>query len=315
MQEISVDQSMSVSHSGPDLALHISPPNSCSSDNIRPPPQYPTPNGDDLPEHVHGFDLWKQPPNKSSTDSESNVSSPRSPAYDNVEGASTVLCLANPPSSSESPYRPPLMRVDEGYVAHQFLRDTRSERIPDMKDFPAMYAGEIQDEFARRLTQMDHHHLHLQQQQHRVSPHSSSSLSSAIPELSLGRVMTTSPHSEALSRLQSYPMVSGLPRYNSTTPFEDSGGMQTPTLPGNLSTLIGYNAARHEGVYTNIGFRSRFPPRSPSKRSIRAPRMRWTSALHAHFVQAVELLGGHERKHTSLCCIKIVCVAHLESMS
>jgi hypothetical protein len=26
----------------------------------------------------------------------------------------------------------------------------------------------------------------------------------------------------------------------------------------------------------------------------RAPRMRWTSSLHAHFVHAVELLGGHE---------------------
>lgn len=32
------------------------------------------------------------------------------------------------------------------------------------------------------------------------------------------------------------------------------------------------------------------------KRSIRAPRMRWTTALHAHFVHAVQLLGGHESK-------------------
>ena len=30
------------------------------------------------------------------------------------------------------------------------------------------------------------------------------------------------------------------------------------------------------------------------KRSVRAPRMRWTSTLHAHFVHAVQLLGGHE---------------------
>jgi hypothetical protein len=29
-------------------------------------------------------------------------------------------------------------------------------------------------------------------------------------------------------------------------------------------------------------------------RSSRAPRMRWTTVLHAHFVHAVELLGGHE---------------------
>ncbi|MCI23218.1 putative transcription factor KAN2-like, partial [Trifolium medium] len=27
---------------------------------------------------------------------------------------------------------------------------------------------------------------------------------------------------------------------------------------------------------------------------MRAPRMRWTTTLHARFVHAVELLGGHE---------------------
>ncbi|KAH7302638.1 hypothetical protein KP509_23G080800 [Ceratopteris richardii] len=31
-----------------------------------------------------------------------------------------------------------------------------------------------------------------------------------------------------------------------------------------------------------------------TKRSMRAPRMRWTTHLHAHFVHAVEALGGHE---------------------
>lgn len=34
--------------------------------------------------------------------------------------------------------------------------------------------------------------------------------------------------------------------------------------------------------------------RGSSKRNVRAPRMRWTTTLHAHFVHAVELLGGHE---------------------
>lgn len=40
-------------------------------------------------------------------------------------------------------------------------------------------------------------------------------------------------------------------------------------------------------------------PRSrilPPKRSVRAPRMRWTTTLHARFVHAVELLGGHESR-------------------
>jgi hypothetical protein len=36
---------------------------------------------------------------------------------------------------------------------------------------------------------------------------------------------------------------------------------------------------------------SRFPP---GRRSVRAPRMRWTTTLHTRFVHAVELLGGHE---------------------
>lgn len=43
------------------------------------------------------------------------------------------------------------------------------------------------------------------------------------------------------------------------------------------------------------------------RRSIRAPRMRWTTTLHAHFVHAVELLGGHESKCTkSQLTLKIV---------
>lgn len=33
------------------------------------------------------------------------------------------------------------------------------------------------------------------------------------------------------------------------------------------------------------------------KRSVRAPRMRWTTTLHSHFVHAVQLLGGHESKY------------------
>ena len=36
------------------------------------------------------------------------------------------------------------------------------------------------------------------------------------------------------------------------------------------------------------------------RRSMRAPRMRWTSTLHEHFVHAVELLGGHESMYISM---------------
>ncbi|KAF3320527.1 Transcription repressor KAN1 [Carex littledalei] len=58
-------------------------------------------------------------------------------------------------------------------------------------------------------------------------------------------------------------------------------------------------------------------PKIPAKRSTRAPRMRWTSSLHARFVRAVELLGGHERATPKsvleLMDVKDLTLAHVKS--
>ncbi|KAK6154097.1 hypothetical protein DH2020_013736 [Rehmannia glutinosa] len=59
----------------------------------------------------------------------------------------------------------------------------------------------------------------------------------------------------------------------------------------NIEAAGSHNYHHHGGI-----MRSRFLPKMPAKRSMRAPRMRWTSTLHSRFVHAVELLGGHERQ-------------------
>ncbi|XP_072970880.1 probable transcription factor KAN2 isoform X2 [Typha angustifolia] len=63
--------------------------------------------------------------------------------------------------------------------------------------------------------------------------------------------------------------------------------------------------------------RSRCLSSFPAKRSVRAPRMRWTSTLHARFVHAVELLGGHERATPKsvleLMDVKDLTLAHVKS--
>ncbi|WOL19520.1 putative transcription factor KAN2 isoform X2 [Canna indica] len=72
--------------------------------------------------------------------------------------------------------------------------------------------------------------------------------------------------------------------------------------------------------YTSTAMpRSSSTPRSilPRKRTMRTPRMRWTTTLHARFVHAVQLLGGHERATPKsvleLMDVKDLTLAHVKS--
>ncbi|KAI4303335.1 hypothetical protein MLD38_038980 [Melastoma candidum] len=59
------------------------------------------------------------------------------------------------------------------------------------------------------------------------------------------------------------------------------------------------------------------PGRVLARRGARAPRMRWTSALHSRFVNAVELLGGHRRATPKsvleLMDVKDLTLSHVKS--
>lgn len=87
--------------------------------------------------------------------------------------------------------------------------------------------------------------------------------------------------------LASMRPIRGIPVYNTSQP---------------LPFLQSHPHHHHPHCYDAIGHAA--GPRSPkaalrlagapAKRGARAPRMRWTTSLHARFVHAVELLGGHE---------------------
>ncbi|OMO55152.1 hypothetical protein CCACVL1_27363 [Corchorus capsularis] len=82
------------------------------------------------------------------------------------------------------------------------------------------------------------------------------------------------------------------------------------------AAAMGSNSDLCNGYRMNM-MRSRFLPKLQSKRNMRAPRMRWTSSLHARFVHAVELLGGHERATPKsvleLMDVKDLTLAHVKS--
>ncbi|XP_039122328.1 LOW QUALITY PROTEIN: probable transcription factor KAN2 [Dioscorea cayenensis subsp. rotundata] len=95
---------------------------------------------------------------------------------------------------------------------------------------------------------------------------------------------------------------------------------QQPTTTTTTTTATNYSCDSSSittGSTLYAATRARFVSRFPAKRSMRAPRMRWTTTLHARFVHAVELLGGHERATPKsvleLMDVKDLTLAHVKS--
>ncbi|KAL3596754.1 hypothetical protein D5086_008391, partial [Populus alba] len=146
-----------------------------------------------------------------------------------------------------------------------------------------------------------------------VNPHSSSS--------------TSSPYSigggglNPMSMLNSSGPNQALPGpYNRLAPTTRFNGLSMDAFKSHQ--LHHHHHHNQYGVGSTEGsphglIRSRFFPKLPTKRSMRAPRMRWTSTLHARFVHAVELLGGHERATPKsvleLMDVKDLTLAHVKS--
>lgn len=126
----------------------------------------------------------------------------------------------------------------------------------------------------------------------------------------------TQPILHEVQDLAAMKPIRGIPVYNTSQ-----------SLPFLQSQLHHHNH-HHQHCYDAIGGAAG-GPRSPGKvgglrlaaqpvkRNSRAPRMRWTTSLHARFVHAVELLGGHERATPKsvleLMDVKDLTLAHVKS--
>ncbi|CAL0331596.1 unnamed protein product [Lupinus luteus] len=118
--------------------------------------------------------------------------------------------------------------------------------------------------------------------------------------------------------------IRGIPVYQNPAPTMAFPQLQhqqyhnlTDTSSKTISPISNTATTSSPFHHSQVLMRSRFLSRFPAKRSMRAPRMRWTTTLHARFVHAVELLGGHERATPKsvleLMDVKDLTLAHVKS--
>lgn len=98
-----------------------------------------------------------------------------------------------------------------------------------------------------------------------------------------------------LDQRTNYNLASAKPEPNLSLGLEMKDIMnRSSTSPTPLHQVLPRNFNHHHPQIYGREFKRSARVVGNVKRSVRAPRMRWTTTLHAHFVHAVQLLGGHE---------------------
>ncbi|CAK7324867.1 unnamed protein product, partial [Dovyalis caffra] len=286
----------------PDLSLHISLPNSAPSSICT-----GTNDGDSA------FDIWRKDDGlKSHSDSSIRVGSQ----------ADTELSLANPTSTAleaESPWRRNFGGSGTGSTVEEHHRDQARQRNLLLQCSSNGQMSHVN----HGISVLDVTGL---KPIKGIPVYNSwnSSGDNIDPRFSFNQIPyspSCTPYSSSNSSadhhspsFQAYRMGTSAPRFNGMS-------METLRVPP-YHQYHQYGAAGVGGsgaeVYGSSGMiRSRFMPKLQSKRNTRAPRMRWTSSLHARFVHAVELLGGHERATPKsvleLMDVKDLTLAHVKS--
>ncbi|KZV53795.1 hypothetical protein F511_00061 [Dorcoceras hygrometricum] len=275
------------SKQAPDLSLHISPPNTNSSGS----------------EVVSSFDLVsnKNPKNCSSSFIELSLAHPSN--HEIIRPVQKNFFTSEATSHQEQPQNP---------YHHLSYHQSNPQGIPVYPNRPFPFLP--MDNLTREKDPKMYYY-----QMPYPSWSSSSSSSSCSSFCSSPSSISHHPCSPYLGGGLNHthmPMLN--PGPNASFP---AGGYR---IPGGGSARFSGLAASyqyglgssHDASHNGI-LRSRFLPKLPAKRSMRAPRMRWTSTLHARFVHAVELLGGHERATPKsvleLMDVKDLTLAHVKS--
>ncbi|XP_042480017.1 transcription repressor KAN1-like isoform X2 [Macadamia integrifolia] len=263
----------------PDLSLHISPPNTSPSSICNSEPDT-------------GFDLWRRPEGmRLNSDSSVKIDSQ---AY-------TELSLANPRNGleAESSWRRNFTRGSEEHLNSNWVNQLNHGGVL-LHDISDGLNG------LRPIKGIPVYH-------NRSFPFMPSWSSSSPPSASptspfLHGVLD--PNSSSPSPSPAY-RIAGVSRFNG---FSSDSLQHHYNHHHHQQQQYGMGASE---VYSHGMIRSRFMPKIPVKRSMRAPRMRWTSTLHSRFVHAVELLGGHERATPKsvleLMDVKDLTLAHVKS--
>ncbi|KAL9450946.1 hypothetical protein AB3S75_012651 [Citrus x aurantiifolia] len=286
----------------PDLSLQISPPNS------KPSSTWSSRRGAAAEEEMDlGF--WKRA--LDSRNSSSMAAANAKPSSDISTGGGFELSLSNPARvSSSSVLSESLSSNNNLNHHHQFhLLQNNTTTTTNCNGNNIFHSFHHQQNHSQFPT---HHHLHQNQHHHPVLYHQPPQQQGLSQELGFLRPIRGIPvyqnphHHHHHQASHAFPF-----------PHHQQQPLDSPPPPSlvannNTSTSSLNSFQSQQGL-----MRSRFMSRFPAKRSMRAPRMRWTTTLHARFVHAVELLGGHERATPKsvleLMDVKDLTLAHVKS--
>ena len=291
----------------PDLSLHISLPNSAPSSICT-----GTNEGDSA------FDIWR-------ADAEGLKSSHSDGSIRGSPHKDTELSLANnnptTPSEAESPWR-----------RRNFVR-AREEEVAAIRQTNHHHGVGVSSEEGGAVRPINGIPLYSNFSSLDNNNHNNNPLIERDPN-KFSSLYAAAPYPSCVAGANSASSYNnGL--IGGVEPISRFNGITMESLRPHHQQQFQYQYLNHQqqhqfGIGANSDFsngfaRSTMMPRLQSKRNMRAPRMRWTSSLHARFVHAVELLGGHESKSLSslsfcqfhypflLCvCVFMLCIFLLD---